>query len=69
MEREAFVKVDSKIIAEGSELKTGAVSYGDKLRAEFKLKDEDIYGDLYEIVVGTKRGRTSEKEKIYRRES
>ena len=41
MEREAFVKVDSKIIAEGSELKTGAVSYGDKLRAEFKLKDED----------------------------
>ena len=30
-----------------------------------KLKDEDIYGDLHEIVVGTKRGRTSEKEKIY----
>lgn len=30
-----------------------------------KLKDEDIYGDLYEIVVGTKKGRTSEKEKIY----
>lgn len=30
-----------------------------------KLKDEDIYADLYEIVVGKKAGRTSEKEKIY----
>lgn len=30
-----------------------------------KLKDEDIYGDLYEIVTGMKVGRSSEKEKIY----
>ena len=41
MEHEAFVKVDSKIIAEGSELKKGTVGYGEKLSAEFKLKDED----------------------------
>lgn len=30
-----------------------------------KLHDEDIYGDLFEIIVGKKDGRTSDMEKIY----
>lgn len=36
-----------------------------RLYKEGKLKDENIYADLYEIVAGKKSGRVTETEKIY----
>jgi hypothetical protein len=56
MEREVFVNVSSRLIGEGEALPTGETSYGSRISAEFKLKDEDsgrylVSGHAYPVLV------------------